>query len=82
MKGEGLEEAVPGGEKEVGGQGAKIAEESDTGACGFDGGFPSDVGEFCGQMDRERDQIERDEDGREVVFAGGRNCVRDCTPSS
>ena len=68
MKGEGLEEAVPRGKKEVGGQGAKVTEESDSGAGGFDGGFPGDVGEFGGQMDRECDQIERDEDRREVVF--------------
>ena len=49
---------------EEGGQGAKVAEETDSGAGGFDGGFPGDVGEFGGPMDRERDQIERCEDRR------------------
>jgi hypothetical protein len=54
--------------KDVGGQGAQVAEETDSGACDFDGGFPCLVCEFGGQVNREGDQIESGEDRRQVVF--------------
>ena len=54
-------------EEEVGGEGAQIAEEAESGSGDFDGGFPGDAGEFGGQMDRKSDQIQRCEDRRQVV---------------
>ena len=55
--------------REKGGRRSGRAEETDSGACDFDGGFPGLVGELGGQVNCEGDQIESGEDRRQVVFS-------------
>jgi len=58
--------------------GAQVVEERTLEPAIFDGGFPFGFREFGGQVNREGDQIECDEDCGQVVFCRGRNLFRDC----